>query len=521
MKNTYLKKIILLSTLTLSFLAHATLNISFIVPFLKTDPIANFLKDIFVQQFFATCEFILISHDYDDAQLEEIKRYALNFANIKCAVNPEARNAPAIYNHALKLATQPYVTIMKIGDYRDPNHLAKQQQELENLPEIDVIYSDYFVTWINEGFTNIARKWYSVITPEFDPTLLSGDSLGTHMLWRKNLHERHGYFMESLMYEYRWEFWNRCAAQGTRFKKIPGFAGNRLVDYFDFRQIFPTSKDMERGNAEDQYVRTVYKNLWHKKYELPEKPFVIVIPSYKNKNWYKRNLDSVFDQEYTNFRIIYIDDCSPDNTGQLVKEYACEKGQQDKIMVIINEERMGATANIYKAAHLCLPEEIIVSLDGDDWLAHPWVLNHLNSIYQDPNIWLTYGQFQWWPKNVPGFCHPVPPHILEQNKIREYGWVTTALRTYYAGLYQKIKKEDLLYQDKFYFMAGDLAIMFPMVEMAGAHSKFVSEILYIYNTESNINDHKVNGNQQVDLGNIVREKPRYSKIETFMDGGIA
>ncbi|GMU19493.1 MAG: hypothetical protein AMXMBFR12_06850 [Candidatus Babeliales bacterium] len=511
-----LKKISLLCMISAFFTTHTTINISFIVPFLKTDPLANFLRDILVQQFFATSEFILISNNYDESQLEEIKRYASNFFNIKCAVNPDPKNTPALFNHAFKLATKPYITIMKIGDYRDPHYLARQQQELENHPEIDLVYSDYCVTWINQGFANVQRKWYQVNTPEFVPWQMSADAIGVHNLWRSNLHERFGYFMESLMYEYQWEFWNRCASQGAQFKKMPGIAGNRILDYFDFRQIFPTPEDIERGYAEDNYVRNAYHNIWEKKYELSEKPFVIVIPSYNNKNWYKRNLDSAFTQKYTNFRIIFIDDCSPDNTGQMVVEYVKLLGKEDKITVILNKERVGALANIYNAVHMCQPHEIIVNLDGDDWLAHPLVLNHLNALYNDPDVWLTYGQFQWWPKNVPGFSCAVPLHILEEGKIREYGWVTSALRTYYAGLFQKIKKEDLLYENKFFPMAWDLAIMFPMIEMAGPRCRFINEILYIYNTESNINDHKVNGNQQVDLGNIVRGKPRYSKIDSFL-----
>lgn len=513
----HLKKFILLTVLVTTISNFCSSNVSFIVPFFKTDPISNFLKDILIQDFFATSEFILISYDYEETQVEEIKRYTGSFPNIKCALNPEACNAPALYNFALKLVTQPYITIMKVGDYRNPHHLQQQQEELEHNPTIDMVYSDYNVTWMNQGFTDVPRKWYFVTVPEFDPSLLSGDILGTHCLWRQTLHERYGYFIEWLIYEYKWEFWNRCAAQGAQFKKVAGVAGNRILDYFDFKQIFPTPEDIERGNVEDEYVRTAYKSLWQKKYEFPEKPFVVIIPSYNNKNWFKRNLDSVFNQQYDNFRIIYIDDCSPDNTGHMVLEYAKSKGKQDKITVIINDSRNGATANIYKAAHLCQPDEIIISLDGDDWLAHSLVINHLNAIYQDPNVWLTYGQFQWWPKNVPGFCHAVPPHILAENRIRDYGWVTTALRTYYAGLYQKIQKEDLLYEGQFYSMAGDLAIMFPMVEMAGSHCKFVSEILYIYNTESNINDHKVNGNNQVNLGNVVRNKAHYSPLDSILN----
>ena len=53
-----LKKIIILITFTAFFTIHSSINISFIISFLRTDPIPNFLKDILVQQFFATSEFI-------------------------------------------------------------------------------------------------------------------------------------------------------------------------------------------------------------------------------------------------------------------------------------------------------------------------------------------------------------------------------------------------------------------------------------------------------------------------------
>ena len=511
-----IKKCILFATL-ISILNQCSTHVSFIVPFYKTDPIANFLRDILVQDFFSTSELILISYDYNDEQLGEIKRYTDNFPNIKCITTQQAENAAGLYNCALRSISQPFITIMKVGDYRDPRHLALQQQVLESDQEIDLVYSDYHVVWINQGFANIERKWYLVITPEFAPHQMSGDVIGTHSLWRASFHEKYGYFMETLMYEYNWEFWNRAASQGAQFKKVQGVAGNRILDYFDFQQLFSTPDALERGYQEDLYVRSKYQNNWHIQYSHQEKPFVIIIPSYKNKNWYKRNLNSVFSQNYTNFRIIFIDDCSPDNTGQMAVEYVKLLGKENQITIILNEERNGALANIYKAATMCQPDEIMVNLDGDDWLAHPLVLNHLNAIYQDPNIWLTYGQFQWWPKNIPGFGHSVPSEILEEGRIREYGWATSHLRTCYAGLFQKIKKEDLLHEEKFFPMAWDLAIMFPMLEMAGNRCKFVNEILYIYNTDNSINDHKVNGNQQVDLGSIIRGKTRYKKIDAILD----
>ena len=45
-----------------------------------------------------------------------------------------------------------------------------------------------------------------------------------------------------------------------------------------------------------------------------ERSIVVIIPSYNNVRWVEKNLMSVFEQKYENFRVIYIDDCSTDGT---------------------------------------------------------------------------------------------------------------------------------------------------------------------------------------------------------------
>jgi glycosyltransferase involved in cell wall biosynthesis len=53
---------------------------------------------------------------------------------------------------------------------------------------------------------------------------------------------------------------------------------------------------------------------------------VLIIPSHNNRQWYARNLASVFAQDYNEkFRAIYIDDGSSDGTGELVQEYIAER----------------------------------------------------------------------------------------------------------------------------------------------------------------------------------------------------
>jgi len=51
---------------------------------------------------------------------------------------------------------------------------------------------------------------------------------------------------------------------------------------------------------------------------------------------YKRNLNSIFQQDYTNYKVFYVDDNSEDNTAQLVKDYVKRNKLYKKIKLYLN-----------------------------------------------------------------------------------------------------------------------------------------------------------------------------------------
>ena len=215
-----------------------------------------------------------------------------------------------------------------------------------------------------------------------------------------------------------------------------------------------------------------------------EKRIVIVSAGYNNKKYYQRMLDSVFSQKYKNWHLMYVDDCSSDGTGGLVEEYINKKGFADKVTFIKNTQHLGsAIANQYTMIHKCEATDVIAILDADDWFANANVLSRVNQEYADPSIWLTYGQFIQYPSGDRGFCYPMPEDIVQRNAFRKHTHLPSHLRTFYAGLFKKIKKEDLMIDGEFLQMTGDLAAMLPMIEMACDHFKFIPEVLLVYNAE--------------------------------------
>jgi len=271
-----------------------------------------------------------------------------------------------------------------------------------------------------------------------------------------------------------------------------------------------------------------------------EKPIVLVVPSYNNKEWYEKNLFSMLQQKYSNFRIIYLNDCSKDGTGDLVESYLKQTGIAYRVVsfdekqastisasvqdfyelvnekevfftLVNNRSRSGALANLYRAIHSCDDEEIIVLVDGDDWLFDHEVLKRLNETYASKEIWFTHGTLKEYPWGHVAWCEPFPSSIMDKRTFRQFK-CPSHLRTFYAWLFKKIRLEDFLHKGSFFSMAWDMAIMYPLVEMAEERHAFVSMVNYVYNMSNPINDNKVDPQLQNDLDRLIRGKPAYSRL---------
>ena len=277
---------------------------------------------------------------------------------------------------------------------------------------------------------------------------------------------------------------------------------------------------------------------------LPEKPMVVVITSYNNADWYQKNLDSVFCQNYNNYRVIYIDDASPDGTASLVEKYLNNHKIAHKVELIAHQERSRKLRHIYNTYHRIDDWDIIIRLDGDDWLAHPDVLKDLNQVYHERDAWVTYGGLRYSSpytyqsrfirerirrrirvrnKNPKGAkkgkrantgkakackklvvrykmgirgvdrwsnATQVKPYLLGKRRGRaeSRGF---HLCSSYAWLFKDIRLQDLLsvkspeFEGQFHPVSDDVGVMYPMMEMAGPrHCVFTPNLSYVYNREN-------------------------------------
>ncbi|KKQ48958.1 MAG: hypothetical protein US69_C0011G0032 [candidate division TM6 bacterium GW2011_GWF2_38_10] len=250
--------------------------------------------------------------------------------------------------------------------------------------------------------------------------------------------------------------------------------------------------------------------------KVDEKLLSIVIPSYNNSEWYATNLASIFSQVYTNYHVYYIDDYSSDGTYELVKKYIQVHHLEDKVTLLQNKKRLGAAGSRDFGISLCPDESIVINIDGDDWFSRDDFFSTINIIYNDKNIWLTYGQHFNWPTNSFGYGEDFPRKYVLKRDFRDFKWIVGHPRTFYAWLYKQIDKNDLYRDGKFFTAATDCAIMYPLLEMVGSRYKFISTIFYNRNVASEINVFKTDDrNKQRDNLLFIKKKNKYPIISSL------
>lgn len=246
-----------------------------------------------------------------------------------------------------------------------------------------------------------------------------------------------------------------------------------------------------------------------------DKYFVVVIPSHNSSRHCERNLFSILTQNYSHFRVVYIDDGSDDNTYEKAKKIISTFDSEGKVQLIRNEQRKGPLANLFEVAKASEDYEVILIVEGDDFLAHENVLSKLNRIYSTTPTWMTYGNFLDYPsyKQMPVKCKPYSKNIVFNNSYRSHEFIMTHLRTFYAGLFKLIREEDLFYNGRFVPAGWDMAVMVPLLEMSGKHAHFVNEVLYLYNRSTPSVDLKTNPFLLTDCINYIKKLPKYKRLK--------
>jgi glycosyltransferase involved in cell wall biosynthesis len=243
--------------------------------------------------------------------------------------------------------------------------------------------------------------------------------------------------------------------------------------------------------------------------------FKIVVPSFNSVAYLPKTLASIECQTNKNFQVCVIDDCS---TIAKQREIILEYCQRNNWSYIFHQKNEGALASIVEAIQKfnCKDDDVIVMVDGDDWLYDEHVIEKLDRIYTHEDVYLTWGQFQTYPPDClkMNYAMPIPDLVIDQQKYREIVDIFGHLKTYKYRLFREIKDEDLRDPNsgEYFRVSWDKALLYPMLEMAGHKVRFNPDIVYVYNIVNPLSDFNINRPEQIAATDYIRSKPNYPRL---------
>ena len=237
---------------------------------------------------------------------------------------------------------------------------------------------------------------------------------------------------------------------------------------------------------------------------------IVMTTFYNAADYIERCVGSLMGQRFRDFTCYLIDDMSTDDSGERAK--AMIQGDE-RFVLIVNEDKKYKNLNyigILNDIAEIDENEVVVELDGDDWLPDSKVLSRINDVYQDGNVWITNGSFKY-SSGAEGFSAPQVFFDI----LRTQRFTASHLRTWRVFLWREIKDEDHRDNNGDYLKVNaDLAYMLPMLEMAGPqHYRYLPETNLIYNEMNPINDHKVDMTLVNKSSVEIREREQYKRLE--------
>lgn len=119
----------------------------------------------------------------------------------------------------------------------------------------------------------------------------------------------------------------------------------------------------------------------------------VIVPVYKVEKYIAECIESILAQTYTNFRLILVDDGTPDNAGNICDEYA----KKDSRITVIHQENAGVTRARARGVEEASDCEWISFVDGDDTLQQTALQNMFNATGNNTRIVIT-DKVLWYPQ---------------------------------------------------------------------------------------------------------------------------
>ncbi len=243
--------------------------------------IGGCLTDLTSQTLFEEGELEIVVVNSGSTQNERavVEKFQSAFENITYIETDERESLYQAWNRGIKLAKGEYVTNANTDDRHRKDALGLLSGYLNGHPDIDLVYSDCYVsTRANQTYDENDHSRVYRYPEYFPPESLLHFQFGIHPMWRKSVHDQIGYFDESYRVAGDYDFNLRFAAS-LHAKHIPEVFG---LYYLSPQTVSFQGNGMENENRRiyqayrtQEYILTLYANAGWETITPPQKAAVL------------------------------------------------------------------------------------------------------------------------------------------------------------------------------------------------------------------------------------------------------
>lgn len=211
------------------------------------------LDDLEDQSIKDNLEIIVIDSGSQENEKEIVQKWQRNYHNIRY-FRTEFQTIYSAWNQAIKTAQGRYLTSANTDDRHVFYAYERMRDTLDERKDIALVYADCWITEEdNQTFEKINLKGVFAWKDFSLEQLKKGCFMGPQPMWRKELHDKYGYFDESFTVAGDWEFWLRMASCGTQFLHL-----HEVLGIYQKRRDSLERKNTMISSSESEIVRKKY-----------------------------------------------------------------------------------------------------------------------------------------------------------------------------------------------------------------------------------------------------------------------
>lgn len=115
----------------------------------------------------------------------------------------------------------------------------------------------------------------------------------------------------------------------------------------------------------------------------------VVLPNYNHSRFLSQRLESILNQTFQDFELIILDDCSPDNSKQIIETY---RNHPRVSQIVFNSQNSGSTFKQWEKGINLAKGEYIWLAESDDYCEPTFLSELVTKLDEYPNVGIAYCQ---------------------------------------------------------------------------------------------------------------------------------